>query len=129
MKTKTLFLVITLLTVSFHVNAQVAGKKFQTNLEHIGIITMEFKASTYELSDSGGVKLVEGNYTKEGEIVTFIDTKGLMACPSDVKGKYELIIGNEELKIKLIDDECEGRASILKVAWKQAANVQETQVL
>jgi len=125
MKSKTLFWVIILLTVSFNVNAQVAEKKFRTNLEGIGIITMEFKASTYELSDSGGIKLVEGNYTIEGEIITFIDTKGSMSCQSDVNGKdvigkYELIIGNEELKLKLIDDKCEGRAGILKVAWKQA---------
>jgi proline iminopeptidase len=129
MKIKTLFWVITLLTVSFNVNAQVAGKKFQTNLEGIGTITMEFKASTYELSDSGGIKLVEGNYTIEGEIITFIDTKGSMACEPDVKGKYELIIGNEELKLKLIDDRCEGRAGILKVAWEQAVQAQERQVL
>lgn len=115
---KTLFFVIALLISSFGVNAQIADKKFQTNFEGMGILTLEFKADTFRMSNSEGFILVEGNYTVEGKALTFVDANGKIACNSEIKGKYELIFKSKALKLNLIEDKCYGRSVIATVEWE-----------
>ena len=112
MKTKMFFFVIILFSISQTITAQVKNKKFQKEFDGMGLITLEFKTDKYELANSDGTVLVEGNYTIAEKTITFNDIKGEIACPLDVLGKYELAVENKELKLKLVEDVCQGRSVI-----------------
>ncbi|MBN2774701.1 MAG: hypothetical protein JXR31_10660 [Prolixibacteraceae bacterium] len=119
MKTKTLFLVLILSSISFFVNAQLAGKTFQMELWEMGTFNLKFSEKTYEVLNPMGEVLVKGDYKIEEDIITLNDHEGPMACPESDKGKYRFSLKEGQFKMDLISDNCGGRSNIASGTWKQ----------
>jgi hypothetical protein len=65
--------------------------------------------------------LVSGSYKVAGDTLTIHDVSGEHSCPSDMVGKYHLVINGDTMKQELINDECDGRGAVLKeLSWQRA---------
>jgi hypothetical protein len=118
MKTKAIFLILILFTITICTNAQLAGKKFELKMEQMGTFKLEFNESTYELINQMGEVGVKGNYKIHENTILFTDIEGPMACPEENVGKYKFSFENKELKMELIEDSCTGRPNMAAKIWK-----------
>ncbi len=119
MKTKIFYLIVLFIAISLTASAQFEGKKFRINIENIGEINLKFTEDIYELSNSAGIALVNGNYQIKGNTITFTDKEGPMACQPNVEGEYTFEYKVDELKLKVIQDPCPGRNNMAAAAWKE----------
>lgn len=122
MKTKTIFLFLILAALSMNVKAQLSGKKFELNMEQMGTFKLEFKDTTYTLTNPMGEVGVKGTYEIKTNTILFIDKEGQMACPEENIGKYKFTFENKELQMELVEDSCTGRPNMAAKAWKQVEN-------
>ena len=59
-------------------------------------------------------------YTLNQDTITFHDVGGENACPSEMVGRYHIVIDGDTLKYNLIEDACDGRAAVLKeLTWQK----------
>jgi len=119
MKTKLFYLIVLFVGVSLTANAQLEGKKFRINIEGVVEINLAFEKDVYELSNSAVIVLVKGDYQTKENTIIFTDKEGPMACQPNVKGEYTFEYKNDELKLKLVNDPCQGRNNMAATAWKE----------
>ncbi|MBN1822316.1 MAG: hypothetical protein JW833_16465 [Prolixibacteraceae bacterium] len=119
MKTKLFLMIVLIISVSSAASAQLEGKKFRINLEGMGEINLAFKKDVYELSNQARIVLVRGDYQTKENTITFTDTEGPMACQPNVKGEYTFEYNNDELKLEVVKDPCQGRNNMAATAWKE----------
>jgi hypothetical protein len=122
MKTKAFFLFLILAAFTVNVKAQLAGKKFELNMEQMGTFQLKFNETTYELINGMGDIGVKGTYEIQENTIVFTDLEGPMACPKENVGKYKFTFENKELVMELIEDSCQGRPNMAAKAWKQINN-------
>ncbi len=107
-----------LLVFSVQAKAQMADKKFELKLGEMGTFYIEFSKTNYKLTTPKGDLMVAGTYKIEGAMIMFTDKEGMIACPEVNVGKYKFTQTDNELRLKLIEDECIGRSQMAAVSWK-----------
>ena len=115
---KTFILLIIFSFSTFIVHAQLRGKKYLVTVGEMGTFNLEFKEKTFELNNSDGNLLVEGDYQIEENTITFIDKKGPISCQPGNKGKYKFIMDAKGLKLEMIEENCPGRKALATNPWK-----------
>lgn len=78
------------------------------------------EGNKYQISKDGEI-VVEGRFTLVKEQLTLTDEKGVLACtqpPGMETGTYKWISRQKELIFTKVEDECEGRISVLTLhSW------------
>lgn len=104
--------------ISLNVSAQLEGKKFSTG-EGVNIVQLEFTNSKYLLQTPDLLSLVKGVFEQKGDTIIFTDLGGYMACPKEQKGIYTFKYENKELKLTLVEEQCNGRKGMALAKWKE----------
>ena len=78
-----------------------------------------FKNDSSSLELTNGTILVHGVYTLNHDTLTFNDLGGKYSCPKTNIGKYTVVIQDDILTLKLIEDDCSDRSAIINDAKLQ----------
>jgi hypothetical protein len=78
-------------------------QKIKFSFEEDGTYTVDFGMD--------GVVQVRGKYQMDGNRITIWDVDGEFACPSEMKGVYELDFTDDGLNVTKVSDGCPGRGN------------------
>lgn len=107
-------------------NNQKAGSGLQNTAwkSYIGdpvndTMTIMFSTDTSYFRSSAGQVMVASSFNVSGDTVKVTDVSGQYACTGHT-GTYKYSITAEGIKFQLIQDVCEGRASIITIpTWRR----------
>ena len=89
--------------------------KWEKTIDTLMTIILEFKVHENGIGEfviGVGTEGLTGNYKIVGNEITFTDPE----CEG-IEGKYQYEVDAQILKFTIIDDECEGRGTILSGIW------------
>jgi len=113
---KTIFALIVIF-ISLNVQAQLENTKWKTTLqtdETIDVI-FNFSADTLDVTNAGDNSDIEAmNYTLQDTVLTLRKLYGQSQCDTSVVGTYSYKINGNDLWMKLISDDCEDRANVIR---------------
>ncbi len=124
------FVVITLLIgASLPATAQVknplANTAWQGTVETSKVVdvVLRYGADTMSMYTVADKQLLETMiYTIKGDTLTWKKVSGTSPCDTQAIGIYQVVIKNEELQLKLLNDECRLRSgSLLPKPFKKVA--------
>ncbi len=74
---------------------------------------------TYAL-DMGkdGTFEIEGQYTVEADEITFVESTGELACPSEA-GVYKVAVEDNQLNLEVVADNCQRRVQEGELTWNR----------
>jgi hypothetical protein len=103
--------------ITFSAKAQIANTKWKTTLqtdEAIDVI-FNFGSDTLDVTNAGDNSDIEAmNYTLQDTVLSIRKLYGQSQCDTAAVGKYSFKINGNEVWMKLISDDCEDRANIIK---------------
>ncbi len=108
--------------------APVLAQDEQPSLIGRYVVGNDSNAATVELLDDGYHVMIQqgrvgviGNYTVDGDTVTFEDLAGPISCPAGKRGQYTFESTDKGLRFSLVDEECDGRSQgVAGAEWIKA---------
>jgi hypothetical protein len=114
---KKLIYMLVILLITFSAKAQLANTKWKTTLQvdqPLDVI-FNFSADTLDVTDADDNSDIEAmNYTLQDTVLTIRKLYGQSECDTAAVGKYSFKVNGNEIWMKLISDDCEDRANVIR---------------
>ncbi len=79
------------------------------------------KTFEFDLDGKNG-KDIWGNYSVDGSQISFQNSGGGFSPPCGEPGLYDFIVSDDQLSLRLINDQCASRMDKMKEIWHRAEN-------
>jgi hypothetical protein len=103
--------------ITFSVQAQLANSKWKTTLQvdqPIDVI-FNFSTDTLDVTNADDNSDIEAmNYMLQDTVLTIRKLYGQSECDTAAVGKYSFRVDGNEVWMKLISDDCEDRANVIR---------------
>ena len=114
---KKLIYMLVIFLITFSAKAQLANTKWKTTLQTdqpIDVI-FNFSADTLDVTNAGDNSDIEAmNYMLQDTVLSIRKLYGQSECDTAAVGKYSFKVDGNELWMKLISDDCEDRANVIR---------------
>ncbi len=114
---KKIIFALIVIFISLNLHAQLENTKWKTTLQTDQAIDVifNFSADTLDVTNAGDNSDIEAmNYNLADTVLTLRKLYGQSECDTAALGKYSYKINGNELWMKLISDDCEDRANVIR---------------
>ncbi len=114
---KKIIFALIVIFISLNLHAQLENTKWKTTLQTDQAIDVifNFSADTLDVTNAGDNSDIEAmNYNLADTVLTLRKLYGQSECDTAAVGKYSYKINGNELWMKLISDDCEDRANVIR---------------
>lgn len=114
---KKFFLSAAILTAALAGNAQLTNTKWKGTLplDNPLDVVLDFQKDTLRVLNAQDQSILETmTYAMADTALVIQKVSGMSDCTGDAKGKYRVDIMNDEMYLRLVMDDCDGRSFYLK---------------
>jgi hypothetical protein len=114
---KKLIYMLVILLITFSTKAQLANTKWKTTLQTDQAIDVifNFGSDTLDVTNAGDNSDIEAmNYMLQDTVLSIRKLYGQSECDTAAVGKYSFKVDGNEAWMKLISDDCEDRANVIR---------------